>query len=169
MRVTSFVACGFVVVLAGTAHAQTTKFSGKCVAQKADPAYTAEVGDRAAHVLMLAKQKCTWDKAEIAGLELKDEEDTVTSDITGNSSRDHGYGVGTTSSGEKYFVRFDGTSMLKNNVPTSLKCTWSFTGGTGKLKGLTGKGTCAGTMNPDGTGPVNVEGEYQIVAKSGTH
>ena len=45
MRVTSFVACGFVVVLAGTAHAQTTKFSGKCVAQKADPAYTAEVGD----------------------------------------------------------------------------------------------------------------------------
>ena len=168
MRMTSFVACGFVVIVAGTAHAQTMKFSGKCMAQKADPSYTAEVGDRTGHVLVLAKQKCTWDKTEIAGLELKDNEDTVTSDITGNSSRDRGYAVGTASNGDKYFVRFDGTSTLKNNVPTNLKCTWSFTGGTGKLKGLTGKGTCAGTMNPDGTGAVDVEGEYQIATKSST-
>ena len=40
--------------------------------------------------------------------------------------------------------------------------TWSFTGGTGKLKGIKGKGTCKGTFKPDGTSSWDMEGEYQM-------
>jgi hypothetical protein len=167
MRVISLVALTVIVALPGSAHAQM-KFSGRCVSQKPDPAYTAQVGDRNGHMLLLAKQKCTWENGELGGLTLKQEEDTFTSDISGASSRDHGYGVGTASNGDKYFVRFDGSSTMKNNMPATLKCTWTFTGGTGKLNGITGKGTCSGAMNPDGTGTVTVEGEYQLASKTST-
>jgi hypothetical protein len=40
--------------------------------------------------------------------------------------------------------------------------TWSFDGGTGKLKGLTGKGTYKTTTNADGTGSAEIEGEYKL-------
>ena len=40
--------------------------------------------------------------------------------------------------------------------------TWSYTGGTGKLKGLQGKGTHTVTVNADGTSTVAVEGDYTI-------
>ena len=164
MRIITVCACGMLLLTSAARAEAQLKFSGTCVAQKADPQYTAQVGDRAGHILMLAKQKCTWNKAELAGLELKDEDDTVTSDMMGKTSHDHGYGVGTAANGDKYFVRFDGTTTFTNNVPTALQCTWSFTGGTGKLKGITGKGTCSGPINPDGTANVNVEGTYQIAA-----
>ena len=40
--------------------------------------------------------------------------------------------------------------------------TWTYTGGTGKLKGIKGKGTFKGTPNPDGTMTYQVDGEYQL-------
>jgi len=42
--------------------------------------------------------------------------------------------------------------------------TWSFTGGTGKLKGLKGKGTYKGTGNADGSMTYEVEGDYELPA-----
>jgi hypothetical protein len=48
-----------------------------------------------------------------------------------------------------------------------LACTWTFTGGTGKLRGLTGKGTCNGTFDASGAGVFDVVGEYSMApAKS---
>ena len=38
----------------------------------------------------------------------------------------------------------------------------NFKGGTGKLKGLTGKGTCKGTFNADGTSSWDIQGDYKI-------
>ncbi len=167
MRKALFV-CGLVLIVAATAQAQT-KFSGKMQCAKADPNYMAPVGDRSNHVLSLAKVKCTWTQGELAGAQLKDEDDTMFGDVSGNTSRDRGYGVGTSAAGDKYFVRFDGTTMLKDNAPVSGKCSWSFTaGGSGKWKGITGKGTCAGTFKPDGTSTWDVEGEYQIPAPAAT-
>lgn len=60
-------------------------------------------------------------------------------------------------SGDKYFVRFVGTTTLKDGAPVR-----GFTGGTGKLKRLSGKGTCKGTFNADGSASWDIQGDYVI-------
>jgi hypothetical protein len=72
--------------------------------------------------------------------------------------------VGTLTSGDQYFVRFSGTTALKNGAPATATCTWNFTGGTGKLKGLTGKGTCTGTVDSTGGAVFDIQGGYQVGA-----
>ncbi len=161
MWMKSVLACGFVLALASAASAQT-KFSGAQQCAKPDPEYTVPVGDRPDHVMSLSKGRCTWTKGEIAGVQLKDEDDTLVSDISGNTARERGYGVFTRADGDKGFVRFEGTATLKDKMPVSDQGTWSFTGGIGKVKGIKGKGTYKGKWNPDGTSTFDIEGEYQL-------
>jgi hypothetical protein len=158
--------CAFVLAVAAAASAQS-KFSGTQQCAKPEPEYTVPVGDRPDHVMVLVKDKCTWSKAEINGVEVKDEDDTIVSDIIGNTARDRGYGVAVLASGDKAFVRFEGTTSIKDKMPVSGKGTWTFSGGTGKLKGLKGKGTFTGKWNPDGTATFEIEGEYQVPAAAG--
>jgi hypothetical protein len=40
--------------------------------------------------------------------------------------------------------------------------TWTFVSGTGKCKGIKGKGTYKGTPNADGTVTYQVDGEYSM-------
>jgi hypothetical protein len=152
-----------VMAMAASAGAQT-KFSGSCKQGKPDPNYTATVGDRPGHAIVLGKVKCAWTKGDLGGLALKEEDDTFTSDVSGKTSRDKGYGVGTTASGDKYFVSFEGTTTYEKDAPVSATCTWKFSGGTGKLKGLTGKGTCTGKFDATGAAAFDIEGEYQVGA-----
>ena len=44
----------------------------------------------------------------------------------------------------------------------SAKGEWSYTGGTGKLKGIKGKRTYTGKGAPDGSATYDVEGEYEL-------
>lgn len=160
---TRLVVCAFVLATAADAAAQT-KFAGKCSQPKPDPSYTIPVGDREGHAMSLMKAKCTWSGAELAGVALKDEEDTVVSDLEGSTSRDNGYGVGMLTNGDKYFVQFEGTTTFKNGAPATASCTWRFTGGTGKVMGLTGKGTCSGTFDSSGGAVFDIQGDYQVGA-----
>jgi hypothetical protein len=155
--------CLMVLAIVVSAGAQS-KFSGKCTQGKPEPNYVIQVGDKADHALVLAKVKCTWTSGDVGGDALKEEEDVFTSDVRGKTSRDHGYGTGTAASGDKYFVRFDGTTTYDKNLPVSGVCTWNFSGGTGKLKGLTGKGTCTAKFDATGAGEFDVQGEYQIAS-----
>lgn len=147
MRTTVLPACALVVLVTTSAAQTPIKFSGKQECAKPEPSYAVPVADAAEHALSLGAAKCTWSEGTIGGERVKNEEDAVVSDATGNSSEDRGYGVGTVANGDKYFVHFKGTSTLKGGAPVSASCTWKFTGGTGKLKGLTGKGTCKGTFS----------------------
>jgi hypothetical protein len=156
---------GCVVASASTAMAQT-KFAGKCSQGKPDPNHVLKVDDRANHALMLGQVTCTWSAGEIAGQALKAEVDTVFSDMAGTTSHDRGYGVGTAANGDKYYVRFEGTTNFKGETPTTATCTWTFTGGTGKLQGLTGKGTCTGKFDATGAAVFDITGEYSIGAAS---
>ena len=56
----------------------------------------------------------------------------------------------------------DGTTTYEKDVPVNGTCTWKFSGGTGKLKGLTGKGTCNGKFDATGAAVFDIEGEYQV-------
>ena len=90
----------FIFFVAAAASAQN-KFSGTQQCAKPDPEYVVPVGDRPDHMMALAKDKCTWSQAEIGGVQLKDEDDTIVSDISATRSRDRGVGVAVLASGDK--------------------------------------------------------------------
>jgi hypothetical protein len=159
---------GFVLALAlaGTTGAQT-KTTGTISCAKPDPAYSIEVADRAGHTISLAKFACTWTKPmEIEGVQTKDGTDVATDDGSGTRFHGSGYHVSNMANGDKIFVRFSGTdTMTKDGKPAGNEGTWSYTGGTGKFKGITGKGTYKGKADADGNMVTEVEGEYALPAK----
>ncbi len=123
-----------------------------------------EVGDEAGHALAVGKTPCTWSKPmTIGGSTTKEGTSLALSDARGDVSSDHGYHVGTMANGDKYFVRFDGRSESSKGALQGQVGRWGFTGGTGKLTGLQGRGTYkTSAAAPDGSTTVEVEGEYRL-------
>ncbi len=153
------------LAIAATAHAQT-KISGSCRCSKPDKQYSIEVGDRTNHSVMISQAKCTWTKPlELEGVQNKEGVSTAYDDVTGNRSQTRGFYLDTMANGDKAHVRYQGTATLKDGVPQTMQGSWSYTRGTGKLKGLQGKGTYKGTGNADGSVTYEVEGEYQVPKK----
>jgi hypothetical protein len=168
MRTTILSACALALLVTSAAAQTPMKLAGKMECGKPDPSHMVPVDDTAKHALSVGATKCTWSEGTIAGERVKNETDTFISDATATSSEDRGYGVGSVASGDKYFVHFKGTTSLKDDQPVSSACTWKFTGGTGKLKGIKGKGTCKGTFQPDGKAAWEINGEYRL-ATAGTN
>ena len=152
----------FVLALAPVAGAQT-KMSGTAQCGKAEKQHAIEVGDRPDHSFMISQAKCTWTKPwEIEGIQNKEGVYTSFDDVTGNSSRYRGYYVDTMANGDKAYYRAQGTATLKDGVIETAEEKWTLVGGTGKLKGVKGQGSCKGKGNPDGSVTWQCEGEYQI-------
>ena len=153
------------LLLASAASAQT-KISGQHKCGKAEVVGTSEVGDKTGHTMSLVKNSgCPWTTPmEIEGLKTKDGSSVVFSDMTATRSSSSGNYVGNMDNGDKIFVSFHDSGAVKDGKPGPSKGAWSFTGGTGKMKGISGKGTY--TINPqeDGGTVVDVEGEYSIAA-----
>jgi hypothetical protein len=143
-----------------------TKISGtgKCGKPEGQPQMI-EVGDRPGHVLVLAKQACAWTTPiEMEGVKAKTYNVAISSDASGGKSQDRGYVIVTMENGDKAFVRVQGAAMLnKDGAPQSDEGTWSYAGGTGKFKGLKGKGTYKGKAVADGFED-SIEGEYTLPA-----
>jgi hypothetical protein len=146
--------------LAVAASAQT-KISGTEVCGKPDQQQMLEVGDQPGHMLGVEQVKCTWSKMEIGGSAAKDSLTTILVDSHGNKAKSRGYDIGTMASGDKAFVRFQGDVTLKDGAVVSDEGKWSFTGGTGKLKGLKGGGTYKGKGTPEAE-TFEIEGEYTL-------
>jgi hypothetical protein len=140
-----------------------TKISGTAHCAKADPSYSIEVSDHPGHTVMLEKAACTWTKPmEIAGLKTKDGVDVRTMESTATKMISSGTHVSTMDNGDKFFVSFHDTTAVKDGKPADSMGAWSFTGATGKLKGLKGKGTYKAKLQADGSADVDVEGEYTM-------
>jgi hypothetical protein len=167
MRATILPACALVALVTTGAAQSSTKLAAKMECATPNPNHVLPVADTAKHAMSLGASKCTWSEGTIGGQPLKTEDDAIASDATGNTSHDRGYGVGSVGNGDKYFVHFKGTTTMKDGAPVSSDCTWKFTGGTGKLNGIKGKGTCKGTFRPDGKVAFDVKGEYQLAAPAG--
>jgi hypothetical protein len=139
-----------------------TKISGTGKCDKPETSQSIDVGDRSGHALAIVKQSCTYSTPmEIEGVKAKSYVANVMSDASGAKSQDSGYVVQTMENGDKVFIRFHGTGMMKDGQPASGEGTWSFTGGTGKMKGITGKGTYKSQGGED-----QIEGEYSMAASS---
>jgi len=162
MRFRTVLAFLAAVSLAAVLSAQT-KTSGTIECGKADPQHMIEVGDKPSHSMGISKSTCTWSKPmEIAGAKTKDGYSVASDDTTGGKSSSHGIHVSTLDNGDKMYVRFQGTGMLKDGALQTDSGTWSYTGGTGKLEGIKGKGTYKGKGTAGGGVTYEIEGDYTL-------
>jgi len=154
----------FLVVLAWTTVASAqTKISSTVDCGKPETQQSIEVGDRTGHVLAIARVNCKSTKPwEIAGVQNKDGLSVAADDMRGNSSRTRGYYTDTMANGDKTFFRYEGPVTLKDGAIQSAEIKWTLTGGTGKLKGVKGKGACKGTGMEGGGLSWDCEGEYEM-------
>jgi hypothetical protein len=153
---------GLAFLLVSAAGAQT-KFTGSLQCSKPDPNYTIEVGDKPGHTLMLEKDACKWAPGtEIGGLKIVDDIGVGTGEAWATKVTTSGSRVATMDNGDKMYVSVHDSSPVKGGMPTAINGTFTISGGTGKLKGISGKGTYKVTPAADGTASVTVEGEYTI-------
>jgi hypothetical protein len=160
---TRFISLFLLSVLVAVGLSAQTKTSGTASC-KPDPASPPPVAltDMPNHSFAVGKAQCTWTKFEVAGQPYKDGTSTSLNEITGDTSSFHGYHTATTTSGDTTTARFQGSGKVKDGKPVSDSGTWTFTSGTGKLKGIKGKGTFKGTANADGSVTYQVDGEYSL-------
>ncbi|MGH9365701.1 MAG: hypothetical protein ACRD1B_10635 [Thermoanaerobaculia bacterium] len=158
MRVKTVLVFLGAAALAASALAQT-KASGAAVC-KADVPAPVAIGDSPGHSFAIGKAQCTWSGFEIGGVQYKDGVSVSLDEISGDKSTSNGYHTATLASGDKAVAHFHGTAVSKDGKFVSGGGTWTFTSGTGKLKGIKGKGTFKGTPNADGTVTYHVDGEY---------
>jgi len=148
--------------LAAAVGAQT-KNSGTIQCGKPEPAHAIEVGDKPNHTMGVSKSTCTWTKPlEIAGLKTKDGYSVCSDDTTAGKFACHGFHVSTMDKGDKIYVRYQGGGVMKDGVTQSDSGKWSYTGGTGKMKGIKGHGTYKGKSGSDGSVTYEIEGDYEI-------
>jgi hypothetical protein len=155
-----------VLVSAAAAAQAQTKFtmSGKCL--KPDVQQAVPAGDAPGHMLTLAEGKCTPVKpSEVAGSPSKEATFAEQGDVKGDKARVWGMYAETLANGEKVFYRYEGTSVLANGAVQSMKNKWQIEGGTDKLKGIKGQGTCNGKGTPDGGLAFDCTGEYTLATK----
>ena len=166
MRVKGVLVSLFGVAVAVSASAQT-KISGQLQCGKPEEVHKIDVGDWPTHSMNVSKTQCTWTKAiEIAGAQSKDGVSVASGERSGNSARERGVHYSNMSTGDKIYVRYQGDSKLKDEIPESINGTWTFASGSGKMKGLKGKGTykAVGPPSADGAITFDIEGDYEISA-----
>lgn len=147
-----------------SAFAQT-KASGSLDCDKSDPRHVIPIPDHKGYAYVIGQSKCTWTKPiAIEGLEAKEFVNTVFNEVMGASVRMTGSGVTTYGSGDKGYTHSSGTSDVKAMTSSG---KWTFSGGTGKLRGIKGGGTYTCKMKSDEPGSAytcDVEGAYTLPA-----
>jgi hypothetical protein len=150
-----------VLALAASAVAQN-KYSGAAQCGKAEKEYKIDVGDRLGHAFEIAQGKCTYTKGEMEGIQVKEEMYTGFDEISGDAARGRFFTLVTMANGDKAYARGEFTQALKGGAAQTEEGRWSYSGGTGKFKGLKGKGTYKVKFAADGTSTAEVEGEYEL-------
>lgn len=149
----------------GGSMGMSAKLSATAHCPQPTDSHAVEVGDHPGHMYVVEKEACTWTKPmEITGLMSKDDEAAAFTEIDGSKGKDHSSRVLGMDNGDKAYVHTQGTSMSKDQKLESGQGTWSFAGGTGKLKGLKGKGTYKCAPGGDGV-DCDIEGEYTLPSK----
>jgi len=154
-------------LLFASAVAAQTKVAGKMQCPKPEVVGTAEAGDQVGHRLTLEKNTCPWSAPmEMVGEKSRDGTYVAFSENSPTRASTRGTYVGNMDNGDKFYLSFD-WAVVKDGKSKSLiesvKGTWAFTGGTGKLEGIRGKGTYTASEDETG-GVVSMEGEYAVPA-----
>ena len=152
--------CLFVPALAGA----QTKISGVALCAPPNPAHQLTVGDKPGHAYGVAQGTCTWTQPwEIAGVKNTQGIGTQIQEIMGDTMKVRGTFVDSMANGDKASYNFEFTLATKTDGPHAINHKWELVGGTGKLAGVKGKGTCIGTpAGSDGSLNYACEGEYTL-------
>ena len=143
------------LALAQTRVAGTVECSGP------EQIHVMRLSDQANHFFVMSQGKCHWTKPiDIAGTRTQTDESTVSKEVLGAQAHVRGYVTETTAGGDKFSYRIVGEQVLDHGKTVSEHGDWIIVSGTGKLKGVHGKGTYTGKLQ--GKSMVfNLEGEYQ--------
>jgi hypothetical protein len=149
-------------VLVSMSLSAQTRISGTLSCTKPDPMHSIPTDDGSGTIMNLVRVPCTWSKpVDMAGSPSKDGYSVAASEVHGGQTKEHGIHVGTMASGDKYYVHFQGSGTINADHSGTVNGTWTFEGGTGKLKGLTGKGTYKATAKADGSSTAEIQGDYK--------
>jgi hypothetical protein len=163
MKIRIMTVAGLVCMLASAVGAQT-KFTGTVQCAKPDPNYSVDAGDHPGHSFTLVKESCKWTDTLINGMKITDDTGAATGEMTATKATSAGTRIVTMENGDKFFASVHDSSPVKDGQPTDIEGQFTFTGGTGKMKGIKGHGTYKVTLNADGTATVGVAGEYTMPA-----
>lgn len=113
--------------------------SGKC--GKPDTAQSVPAGDKDGHVFMIAAGKCVT-QGKVAGATSKEASFAEHAEVTGDHVKTWGAFVETFDSGDKIYYSYESNSTAKDGKLQTGTDKWQITGGTGKMAGMKGSGTC---------------------------
>lgn len=82
--------------------------------------------------------------------------------MRGSNGKVAGTYVDTLANGEKVYYSYESTAVLQAGMLQSMQNKWKIVGGTEKLKGIKGEGTCTGKGAPDGGLTFDCTGEYTL-------
>ncbi len=153
--------CAVIALAVAMASAQTkTTMSGKC--DKADVEQSIPAGDHPGHVFTLAQGKCSA-TGDVAGAMGKEGTFSEHADATATHMRNAGVFTETFDNGDKIYYNYQGTGTMKDGGFQGTN-KYQIAGGTGKMKGIKGSGTCKLTGNQDGSTDYECTGEYTTAA-----
>jgi len=152
--------CAVVALAVAMASAQTkSTLSGKC--GKADVQQSVPAGDQQGHAFTLAQGKCTV-MGDVGGAAGKDGVFSEHGDVSATHMKNWGVFVESFDSGDKVFYSYQGTGTMKDGAFQSGTNKYQITGGTGKMKGIKGAGTCKLTGAADGGDDYSCSGVYTL-------
>lgn len=156
----SFAVIAFAVVASGQ---NKHNFSGKCA--KPDPVQTLPAGDKDGHMFLIQQGKCTTEKGgEIGGAKSKEGIYVEHGDATPTRVKVAGVYTETYDNGDKVFYDYQGNTTMKDGAAVSATNKWQITGGTGKMKGIKGMGSCTFKGTSDGGVDFTCTGERTLAA-----
>ena len=137
-------------------------FTATCECGKPDPQALLPAGDSPDHSLGVEASKCGWSKPlVIGGDKTKDSVATEMIEISSNKIHVRGVHELTMQSGDKVALPYQGSGVSKDNQQSGPKGMFTFAQGTGKLKGINGKGTFSCKSAGEGVS-CEVEGDYEL-------
>jgi len=125
-----------------------SSMSGKC--GKLDVQQNIPAGDPVTSrtmFLLSGQGKCAT-KGEEGGTASKEGRFSEHGDVAGNHSKAWGVYVETFDSGDKIFYTYQAAATMKDGALQTGQNQYQITGGTGKMKGIKGSGTCKTTGTP---------------------
>jgi hypothetical protein len=155
-------ACALFAFAGAAAPAQVkSSISGKC--GKPDVMQSIPAGDKDGHMFLLQQGKCV-SMGEVGGAKSKEGTFSEHNEATGTHMKGWGVFVETYDSGDKIFYAYQTSATTKDGTFVSGGNKYQISGGTGKMKGIKGSGTCTLTGNAGGGLDYACTGEYTLPA-----
>jgi hypothetical protein len=139
-----------------------TRMSGTLVCDPPSQEHALPVEGRPHHSYVVNQTQCTWTRPwMIRGLASAEGVGTGVVEDHGRVSLSSGTYVDTMENGDRAYYDYSFKTKTKDGKATISGHKWKLLGGTGKLKGAKGKGSCEVTSQEDGKVIYECQGKYK--------